>query len=62
MVRPIKSDCCGLSRRTRTERATFKRVVNPLTGDKESNLTIIRVNMKNENHHQQNDVAIECEL
>jgi hypothetical protein len=38
----------------------FKRNGNQLTGDKESKLTTIRTNMKNETHHR--DAAIECEL
>jgi hypothetical protein len=60
MVRPIKSDCCGRLRRTRTARSTFKRAGNQFTVDKESKLTVIRMNMKNENH--QRDAAVECQL
>jgi hypothetical protein len=60
MVRQIKSNCCSRSR-TRTEITTFKRAGNQLTADKESKLTIIRTNIKNEDQHQR-DAAIECEL
>ncbi len=59
MVRPVKSNCCNRLR-TRTEATMFKRNGNQLTGDKESKLTTIRTNMKNETHHR--DAAIECEL
>jgi hypothetical protein len=60
MVRQIKSNCCSRLR-TRTERTTFKRAGNHLTGDKESKLTTIRTHMKND-HQYQRDAAIECEL
>jgi len=59
MVRQIQGNCCNRLR-IRTGTTTFKRTGNQLTGDKESKLTTIKINMKNENH--QHDVAIECEL
>jgi hypothetical protein len=59
MVRQIQANCCNRLR-IRTGTITFKRTGNQLTSDKESKLTTIRINMKNENH--QRDVAIECEL
>jgi hypothetical protein len=60
MVRPIKFDCWSRLRRTRTRRSTFKRPRNQFTADRESNLTVIRANIKNENHHR--DAAVECQL
>jgi len=61
MVRPIKSNCCNRLRRTRTETTTttFRRAGNNLTGDKESKLTTIRTNMKND---QQHDALVDCQL
>ncbi len=60
MVRPIKFDCWSRLTRTRTGRSTFKRARNQFTADKESHLTVVRVNIKNENH--QRDAAVECQL
>lgn len=60
MVKPINSSCCN-PLRTRSERTTLRRTGVPLTGEKESKLTTIKINMKNDNF-QQHDVAVECQL
>jgi hypothetical protein len=61
MVRPIKPNCCSRLKRTRTETTTFKRAGNQLTGDRESKLSITRINARNENHHQR-DANMEYQI
>ncbi|CAF1236720.1 unnamed protein product [Rotaria magnacalcarata] len=60
LVRPTKSNCLS-RRRTRTETTTLKRIPGVIIADKESKLTTIRTNLKNDNHEQR-DVAVECQL
>lgn len=59
LVRPIKSNCFG-QKRTRAE-TTIKRVPGLGGGDKESKLSTLRSNNKNDNHVQREE-AVECQL
>lgn len=59
-MKPVKSNCLN-RKRTRTETTTLKRAVGLLPGDKESKLTTLRTNPKNDNHAQR-DEGVECHL
>ncbi|CAF3722682.1 unnamed protein product [Rotaria sordida] len=60
LVRPIKSNCL-YGKRTRNNTTILKRTPGIVVGDKESKLTTMRTNPKNDNNAQR-DVAAECQL
>ncbi|CAF0734964.1 unnamed protein product [Rotaria sp. Silwood1] len=60
LVRPIKSNCLH-EKRTRIDTTTLKRIPAIVGADKESKLTTIRTNLKNDNNVQR-DVPVECQL
>lgn len=61
MVRPTKSSCLLGRRRNRYDTTMLKRNAGIVAADKESKLTLLRTNHKNDNHAQR-DAAIECQV